>query len=858
MAIEKSIAQAPSFSNAEEVPEGLDPDAVESVEIAVVNPDAVAIETEDGGMVIDFNPQADEDIGGGDHNENLAEICDEDVLQRLASDLIGDFDSDRNSRADWERTYTKGLDLLGLKIEDRTSPWPGACGVHHPILTEAVVRFQAQAIMEIFPAAGPVKTKIVGEITDEKEKQAQRIQNHMNYLLTEKMSEYRPETEQMLFSLPLAGSSFKKVYYDPSMGRVCAHFVPAEDFVVSYGASDLQTASRYTHIMRKSTNDVRKLQVAGFYRDIDLQKSAPDYSEIQEKYDELEGETPSYDNDDRHILYEMHVDLDLEGFEDKDDSGEETGIALPYVVTLAKGSNEILSIRRNWYEDDEMRMKRLHFVHYQYMPGLGFYGFGLIHLIGGIAKSATSLLRQLVDAGTLANLPGGLKARGLRIKGDASPISPGEFRDVDVPGGAIKDNITFLPYKEPSNVLHGLLGEIVEEGRRFASVTDLKLADMKQDAPVGTTLALIERSMKVMSAIQARLHEAMRREFILVADIVRDYAPERYEYDVDADSRAIKAEDFNDKVDVIPVSDPNAATMSQRIMQYQAALQLSQSAPQMYNLPELHRQMLDVLGIQDAEKIIPMSEDHKPRDPVSENMDALNSKPLKAFIAQDHEAHIKTHMAALEDPKIKQLVSKSPMAATISASMAAHVQEHLGFKYRREIEKQLGVELPPPDKQLPEDIEFQLSGLISQAAERLLNKDISEEQQQKIQQQLQDPVIQMQQKELQLEEMDIQRKVQTDQARMQLKSETDKARLALDMAKAASNEEIEKQRIATQAELEGAKLGVDIAKSQRDAGAKEATELERITLEKAKLAAEAARSLVEWDKEDSLKQMKGE
>ena len=858
MAIEKSIAQAPSFSNVEEVPEGLDPDAGENVQIAVVNPDAIAIETEDGGMVIDFNPKADEGVGGDDHNANLAEACDEGVLQKLVSDLIGDFDSDRNSRADWERTYTKGLDLLGLKIEDRTSPWPGACGVHHPILTEAVVRFQAQAIMEIFPSAGPVKTKIVGEITDEKEKQAQRIQNHMNYLLTEKMSEYRPETEQMLFSLPLAGSSFKKIYYDPSMGRVCAHFVPAEDFVVSYGASDLQTASRYTHIMRKSNNDVRKLQVAGFYRDVELQTDAPDYSEIQQKYDELEGETPSYDNDDRHILYEMHVDLDLEGFEDTDDSGEETGIALPYVVTIAKGSNEILSIRRNWYEDDEMRMKRLHFVHYQYMPGLGFYGFGLIHLIGGIAKSATSLLRQLVDAGTLANLPGGLKARGLRIKGDDSPISPGEFRDVDVPGGAIKDNITFLPYKEPSGVLHGLLGEIVEEGRRFASVTDLKLADMKQDAPVGTTLALIERSMKVMSAIQARLHEAMRREFILIADIVRDYAPERYEYDVDADSRAIKAEDFNDKVDVIPVSNPNAATMSQRIMQYQAALQLSQSAPQMYDLPELHRQMLDVLGIQDADKIIPMSEDHKPRDPVSENMDALNSKPLKAFISQDHEAHIKTHMAAIEDPKIKQLVSKSPMAATISASMAAHVQEHLGFKYRREIEKQLGVELPPPDKQLPEDVEFQLSGLISQAAERLLNKDISEEQQQKMQQQLQDPVIQMQQKELQLEEMDIQRKFQTDQARMQLKAETDKARLALDMAKAASNEELEKQRIATQAELEGAKLGVDIAKSQRDAGAKEATNLEKITLEKAKLAAEAARSLVEWDKEDSLKQMKGE
>jgi len=853
MAIEKSIAQAPSFSNVEEVPKGLDPDAVEEVEIAIINPDAVAIETADGGMVIDFNPPSDKGSEDADkHDANLAEFCDDECLQRLTSELISEFNGDRNSRGDWERTYTKGLDLLGLKIEERTAPWPGACGVHHPILTEAVVRFQAQAIMEIFPAGGPVKTKIVGEITDEKEAQAHRVQNHMNYLLTEKMTEYRPETEQMLFSLPLAGSSFKKVYYDPNMGRVCAHFVPAEDFVVSYGASDLQTASRYTHIMRKSENDIRKLQVAGFYRDIELQKDSPDYSEIQEKYDELEGDSPSYENDDRHILYEMHADLDLEGFEDTDDSGEETGIALPYVVTIAKGSNKVLSIRRNWHEDDEMRVKRLHFVHYQYMPGLGFYGFGLIHLIGGIAKSATSLLRQLVDAGTLANLPGGLKARGLRIKGDDSPISPGEFRDVDVPGGAIKDNITFLPYKEPSSVLHALLGEIVEEGRRFASVTDLKLADMKQDAPVGTTLALIERSMKVMSAIQARLHEAMRREFILIANIVRDYAPERYEYDVDDDSRAIKAEDFNNKVDVIPVSDPNAATMSQRIMQYQAALQLSQAAPHMYDLPELHRQMLNVLGIQDADKIIPMSEDHKPRDPVSENMDVLNSKPLKAFIFQDHESHIRVHMAALEDPQIKQLVSKSPMAVTISSSMAAHVQEHLGFKYRREIEKQLGVELPPPGQVLPEDVEFQLSGLIAEAAERLLNKDIAEAQQQKIQQQMQDPIIQMQQKELQLEEMDIQRKAQTDQARMKLKAETDRARLALDTAKASSSQEVAQQRTATQAELEGARLGVDIAKSQREAGLKEASATEKITLEKAKLAAEVARAFVDIEEDDRL------
>ena len=534
MAIEKSIAQAPTRTEStvtEEELQGLDPETGigSSVEIAVVNPEVVSISTDDGGVVIDFDPTGGEASGEGDFDSNLADYMEDDVLGRLASQLNGDFESDRNSRADWARSYTRGLDLLGLKADDRTTPWPGACGVYHPILTEAVVRFQSQAVMELFPASGPVKTKIIGDITDQKEEQALRIQQHMNYLLTEKMTEFRPETEQMLFSLPLAGSSFKKVYYDPNMGRVCSHFVPAEDFVVSYGASDLQTASRYTHMMRKSKNDIRKLQVAGLYRDIELSPNAPEYSDIQEKYDELEGESPTYEHDDRYVLLEVHVDLDLEGYEDVDDDEEQTGIALPYVVTLVKGGSSVLSIRRNWYEDDPLRMKRLHFVHYQYMPGLGFYGFGLTHLIGGIAKSATSLLRQLVDAGTLSNLPGGLKARGLRIKGDDSPIMPGEFRDVDVPGGAIKDNIAFLPYKEPSNVLHSLLGEIVEEGRRFASITDLKLADMKQDAPVGTTLALIERSMKVMSAIQARLHDAMRKEFILIAGIVRDYAEDEYE-----------------------------------------------------------------------------------------------------------------------------------------------------------------------------------------------------------------------------------------------------------------------------------------------------------------------------------------
>jgi len=835
MAIEKAIAQAPSFSNRPEGFEELDPDSDEGgLEISIDNPDAVSISTEDGGVIIDFDPDAKE-AGGEDHDDNLAEAMEEDILRRLASTLVGEFEGDRSSRMDWEQTYVKGLDLLGLKIEDRTTPWPGACGVHHPILTEAVIRFQSQAIMEVFPASGPVKTKIVGKITSEKEKQAHRVQDYMNYMLLDKMTEYRPEMEQLLFSLPLAGSAFKKVYFDPTMNRACAYFVPAEDFVVSYGASDLLSAERYTHVMRRSSNDIKKLQAAGFYLDVEVGSSSPDLSEIQEKYDDLEGDTPSYDNDSRVVLLEMHVDLDLEGFEDTDEDGEETGIALPYVVTISKGDNSVLAIRRNWYEDDDLRMKRMHFVHYQYMPGLGFYGFGLIHLIGGLAKSATSLLRQLVDAGTLANLPGGLKARGLRIKGDDSPIMPGEFRDVDVPGGAIKDSITFLPYKEPSSVLHQMLSEIVEEGRRFASLTDLKLADMKQEAPVGTTLALIERSMKVMSAIQARLHAAMKKEFVLIAGIIRDYADDDgYEYEIDKD--AVKGEDFNEQVNVIPVSNPNASTMSQRIMQYQAALQLSQQAPQMYDLPELHRQMLDVLGIDDADKIIPLSDDQKPHDPVSENMDVLNGKPVKAFMYQDHKAHIEIHQAATQDPKVRALVEQSPMATAIQNSMAAHMQEHLAFQYRAEIEKELGVELPPPDENLPEDIEVKLSRVVAEAAGRLLSKGTAEAQQEENQKMAEDPVIQMQQARLELEKADIARKAQTD-----------KARIVANLAQAEMRQETERERMEKEAEIDGVRLGVEIAKTKAASDSQEREIGQKDALEKAKLVADIGKTIAEGD-----------
>ena len=716
---------------------------------------------------------------------------------------------------------------MGLKHEDRTTPWDGACGVFHPLLTESVIRFQSQSIQEIFPASGPVKTKVVGVIDADKEKQAERVQDYLNYLLTEKMSEYRSETEKMLFSLPLAGSAFRKVYYDPSLGRPCSMFVPAEDFVVSYGASDLTTCERSTHVMKKSSNDIRKLQVSGFFRDVDLPSPAPDVDPVEQKYNELTGDSNSYDYDDRHTLLEMHVNLDLVGFEDTE-GGEETGIALPYVVTIDLSSRTILSIRRNWYEEDARKLKREHFVHYQYMPGLGFYGFGLIHMIGGLAKSATSLLRQLVDAGTLSNLPGGLKSRGLRIKGDDTPIMPGEFRDVDVPGGTIRDNISFLPYKEPSNVLYQLMGDIVEEGRRFASAGDVKAADMNAEAPVGTTLALLERAMKVMSAVQARLHASMRVELRILTHVVRDFGPDQYPYATKGDP--IVPEDFDDRVDIIPVSDPNAGTMAQRIMQYQAALQLAAQAPEMYDMPLLHRQMLEVLGIRDADKIVPTDADMKPTDPVSENMNLLNGKPIKAFIYQDHEAHIQTHMSLLQDPQVMEVMAKSPNAKKAQAELAAHVQEHLAFQYRQGVEQELGVPLPSPEEPLPEDIEYRISQLVAPAAAQLSGKAQREQQMEQAQKQMQDPLIQIQMQELQIKQADVQRKAQAEMAKIQLdmqkamaKSQLDQAKLEQErdiqtakigaqIARDNAQEQLEEDRIASQEQIAGAKLGVDIAK----------------------------------------------
>jgi len=781
------------------------------LEILVSNPDEVAITTEDGGMIIDFDP-ASEDLGE-EFNDNLAEHMDDSSLQSLGSEMVGYYMGDKESRKDWEDTYIKGLDQLGLKIENRTDPWDGACGVFHPLLTEAVVRFQAQAITEVFPPKGPVRTQIIGTVDAEKEEQAKRVKDYLNYLLTDKMTEYRIETEKLLFSLPLAGSAFRKVYYDHNMDRPCSMFVPAEDFVVSYGASDLSTCERATHVMKKTANEVRKLQVNGFYRDVKLSSPSDVVDDIQEKYNQLTGDNANYDYDQRHTLLEMMVNLDLEEFPDMKD-GEPTGIALPYIVTIELASRTILSIRRNWYEDDEQKMPRQHFVHYQYLPGLGFYGFGLIHLIGGIAKSATSLLRQLVDAGTLSNLPGGLKARGLRIKGDDTPIMPGEFRDVDIPGGAIRDNITFLPYKEPSAVLYQLLDNLVEEGRRFASVADMKVADMNNQAPVGTTLAILERSMKVMGAVQARIFASMKQELKILTGIVRDFGPTEYPYQIEG--QELVAEDFDDRIDVIPVADPNASTTAQRIMQYQAALQLAQQAPQMYNMAELHRQMLEVLGIRDPDKIVPLEDDIPPLNPVSENMNILNETPVKAFMYQDHEAHIQTHMAMSDDPKIKELIGQSPNANAILGAFAEHVTEHIGFQYRREIEEQLGVPLPPPEEPLPEDIEVRLSKLVAEAAQRVLNKDLAEQRQKEIQEKMEDPVIQQRERELDIREQDVQRKMKADAEKIATDIKKIESQEKIAGAKIGADLITDKESITSQEKIAGAKIGKDVAETLLD------------------------------------------
>jgi len=754
MGIEKSLYQAPAGLDALEQ----EPD----IEIEITDPESVKIGM--GGVEIDIVPGEEED---SDFDNNLVDEIDEGELQSLAEDLAGDIDNDLSSRKDWEQMYRDGITLLGLKFEERTEPWDGACGVFHPMITEAVVRFQSETIMETFPAKGPVRTQIVGKETREKKEAAMRVEDDMNYQLTEKMPEFRNEHERMLWNLPSAGSAFKKVYYDPSIGRQASIFIPAEDIILPYGASEIASCHRVTHRMRKNKNDITRLMHAGFYKDVELGEPEKFKTDIQEKKDKETGFTATYD--DRFELYEIHADLDLPGFEDKDDDGETTGIALPYVVTMIRGTNEILAIRRNWREDDPLRIKRQHFVHYQYIPGYGAYGFGLFHLVGGFAKSATSILRQLVDAGTLSNLPGGLKARGLRIKGDDTPIAPGEFRDVDVGSGSIRDNILPLPYKEPSAVLAGLMDKIIEEGRRFAATSDMKVSDMSANAPVGTTLAILERTLKVMSAVQARVHYALRQELKLLAGIIRDYTEDDYNYEPEEGSPRAKKADYS-LVEVLPVSDPNAATLSQRVVQYQAVIQLAQTAPQIYDLPQLHRQMLDVLGIKHADKLVPLEDDQKPKDPVTENMNVFKGKPVKAFMYQNHEAHLTVHQMAAQDPLLQQAIGQNPQAQAIQAALQAHIAEHLGYAYRQKIEQALGAPLPNPEKDIPEDMEVQISQMVAQAAPVVLAQSQAVMAQQQAMQNAQDPVLQAQLMDQQIKQGDLERKTIKDQADIQLKA----------------------------------------------------------------------------------------
>ena len=792
MAIEKSLYAAPQGLEELAAMDGASP----QIEIEIEDPESVTIGMD--GLEIEIDPDAE---GEDEFNINLAEEISEEVLQSLAEDLISDYDEDVASRKDWMQTYVDGLELLGMKIEERTEPWEGACGVFHPMLSEALVKFQSETMMATFPAAGPVKTQIIGKETPAKKESAQRVADDMNYQLTDVMKEYRPEHERMLWGLGLSGNAFKKVYFDPSLDRQVSFFVPAEDIVVPYGASNLQSSPRITHVMRKTENELRKLQVAGFYRDIDLGTPDNVLDEVEKKIAEKMGFRATSDN--RFKLLEMNVDLDLEGYEHKDKKGEKTGIALPYVITLEKGTSNVLAIRRNWEPDDDTYAKRQHFVHYGYVPGFGFYCFGLIHLIGAFAKSGTSLIRQLVDAGTLSNLPGGFKTRGMRVKGDDTPIAPGEWRDADVASGTLKDNLLPLPYKEPSQTLMALLGQIVEEGRRFANTADLTLSDMSAQAPVGTTLAILERTLKNMSAIQARVHYSMKQELGLLKNIIAEYTPDDYDYQPSEGSRKAKKSDYDD-VDVIPVSDPNASTMAQKIVQYQAVLQLAQGAPQLYNLPLLHRQMLEVLGIKDAAKLVPMDDDQRPTDPVSENQNVLKGKPVKAFISQDHKAHITVHMAAMQDPKIMALLQNNPQAPAMQSAMMAHINEHLGFEYRKQIEQTLGMQLPAQidesgeEVQMSPEVEARLSPMLAQAAQQLLQKNTQEAQQAQAQQQAQDPIVQMQMKELQLKEQDNQRKAAKDQA---------------DNAIRAAQQQIERERIQAQTATDDKRLKLDAVKT---------------------------------------------
>ena len=776
-------------------PVGIDEAAIEeqAIEIEIEDPESVTIGIGDTEIIIDPNAMPDEEF-----NANLAEELSDKYMVELSSDLLEDFSNDVNSRKDWLETYVDGLELLGLKIEERSEPWEGACAVYHPLLSEALVKFQAETMMETFPAAGPVKTSIIGKETKDCIEAAQRVQENMNFQLMDEMPEYRPEHERMLWGLGLAGNAFKKVYYDPTLERQVSIFVPAEDMVVPYGASNLETAERVTHVMRKTEQEIHNLQHIGFYRDVELGEPDYDLDEVEKKIAEQMGFDAT--NDDRYKILEMNVNLDLEGYEDEDKDGK-TGIALPYIVTIDKGTQEILSVRRNWKQDDSLQKRREHFVHYGYIPGFGFYCFGLIHLIGGFSKSGTMLLRQLVDAGTLSNLPGGFKARGLRIKGDDTPIGPAEWRDVDAPSGTLRDNLMPLPYKEPSQVLAQLMDKIIDEGRRFASAADMKVSDMSANSPVGSTLAILERTLKVMSAVNARIYYSMKKEFKLLKTLIRDYTDPNYKYDPSTGTPGAKQEDY-DKVQLIPVADPNAATMAQKVVQYQAVMQMAQQNPQIYDLPELNRQMLEVLGVKNADKLIPTSEDEKPEDPVSENMDVLNNKPIKAFIYQDHEAHLIVHMAFRDDPKIKQVMGQNPKAQLMLAALEAHIAEHVGFEYRRQIEEQIGATLPPPNTEMDETSEMGIARLSAKAAKKLLQKDVKEAQMEQNQAAQKDPILQMQQQELKIKQQEAQVSAQKTAADIEI----DKAKIAVDKLKIETDERIAGAKIGANASLDNRKI----------------------------------------------------
>jgi hypothetical protein len=801
MAIEKGLYAAP-----EGIDEYIEEDAGE-LEIEIVNPDMVTLD--DGSVEITLVPG--EDIEPTSFDANLAESLDDNALARISNELVGYVDTDIDSRKDWADTFVKGLDVVGFKYEERTDPWDGACGVFSTILAEAAIRFQAETMSETFPAAGPVRVKILGEENKDKMEAAERVKADMNYELTERMVEYRPEHERLLYSLGLAGSAFKKVYYDPNIMRQVAIYVPAEDVIVPYGASHIESAERVTHIMRKTKNELRKLQVSGFYRDIELGDPQPFHTDIEERKAEEGGY--SITDDERYSIYEVHVDMVIDGFDDSDDD-----VVRPYVVTIERGTGAVLAIRRNWNPEDPLMLKRQHFVHYVYVPGFGFYGLGLIHIIGGYARAGTSLIRQLVDAGTLANLPGGLKSRGLRIKGDDTPIEPGEWRDVDVPSGSVRDNIMPLPYKEPSQTLLALLDKITNEGRRLGAISDMNISDMSANAPVGTTLALLERTLKPMAAVQARVHYAMKQEFKLLKAIMAEYAPAEYGYEPLRGEVSARQADYA-LVDVIPVSDPNSSTMAQRVVQYQAVLQMAQSAPQIYDLPALHRQMIEVLGVKNADKLVPTKEDLKPKDPVSENMDALIGKPMRAFIYQDHDAHIATHTSFMQDPMIAQMIGQNPQAQQIMASLQAHIAEHLGFSYRKQIEERLGAPLPPPNEELPEEVEVNLARLVADAGKQLTQAHQQQAAQQQAQQQAQDPILQLRRQEAATKQAEVQRKAQKDVADVQIRMAEQQRKVEADKIDALLE--------AKKLELEKASIAVDAAQAK----VKAKTETDKLDLE---------------------------